>query len=76
MLEQAIIMLCGVASIWLSQSASLAQRRWAPIIGLLAQPFWLYASIKAEQWGIAALSLVYAAGWMRGIHTYWIVRAA
>ncbi len=26
--------------------------------------------------GIAALSLVYAAGWARGIRTYWIRRAS
>lgn len=76
MIEQIVIAVCGVLSIWMSQSTSLAQRRWAPIIGLIAQPAWLYASIKAEQWGIAALSLVYAAGWARGIRTYWIVRAA
>lgn len=76
MIEQTAIAVCGVLSIFMSQSASVAQRRWAPIIGLVAQPAWLYASITAEQWGIAALSLVYAAGWARGIHTYWIARAA
>lgn len=29
--------------------------------------------MTAEQWGIAALSLVYAAGWARGIRTYWMI---
>lgn len=76
MLEQLVIAVCGIASIWLSNAPSAEQRRWAPIIGLVAQPAWLYASIIAEQWGIAALSFVYAAGWARGIRTYWFARAA
>ena len=76
MLEQAVIMLCGVSSLWLSQSPNFGARRWAPVIGLIAQPAWLYASIIAEQWGIAALSFVYAAGWIRGLRTYWFARAA
>ncbi len=71
MIEQVAIAICGVASIWLSQSPSFAQRRWAPVIGIIAQPFWCYAAWKAEQWGIFALSLVYAAGWVRGLRTYW-----
>ena len=76
MIEQIVIALCGVSSLWLSQSPEFNARRWAPIIGLIAQPAWLYASITAEQWGIAALSLVYAAGWARGLRTYWWRAAA
>lgn len=76
MIEQIVIALCGVSSLWLSQSPEFNARRWAPIIGLAAQPAWLYASVIAEQWGIAALSLVYAAGWARGLRTYWFARAA
>ncbi len=71
MIEQTIIVLCGIASIWMSQSPAFDSRRWAPVIGLAAQPFWMYACVKAEQWGIAALTLVYAAGWIRGLRTYW-----
>lgn len=76
MIDQVVIALCGVSSLWLSQSPEFNARRWAPIIGLVAQPAWLYASIAAEQWGIAALSFVYAAGWIRGLRTYWSARAA
>lgn len=72
MIDQIVIAACGVSSLWLSQSPETGARRWAPVIGLAAQPAWLYASIAAEQWGIAALSLVYAAGWARGIRTYWL----
>ncbi len=76
MIEQVVIAVFGVASIWLSQAASIEQRKWAPVVGLVAQPFWLVATLAAEQWGIAALTVVYAFGWARGIHTYWIKGAA
>ncbi|MEP7367728.1 MAG: hypothetical protein ABI972_31090 [Acidobacteriota bacterium] len=71
MIEQAIIAICGVLSVFMSQSPNFDARKWAPIVGLVAQPFWLFASWKAEQYGIFLLSFVYAAGWMRGIRTYW-----
>jgi hypothetical protein len=71
MIEQIIIAICGASSIWLSQSISFTQRKWAPVIGIIAQPFWLYATWQSEQWGMFALSILYAAGWARGIRTYW-----
>jgi hypothetical protein len=74
MIEQAVIVACGMASVWLSQDPLLERRRWACIVGLCAQPFWLYATWKAEQWGIFLLTFIYAAGWLRGIRTYWLVR--
>ena len=76
MIVQLVIAVCGITSIWLSQSASYQQRKWAPVVGLAAQPFWLIATLSAEQYGIAALTIVYTAGWARGLHTYWIARPA
>lgn len=75
MLVQIVIGICGITSIWLSQSASYQQRKWAPVVGLTAQPFWLIATLSAEQWGIAALTLIYTIGWARGLRTYWFARA-
>ena len=76
MTEQIIIAVCGIASVWLSQSPAASSRRWAPVIGIAAQPAWLWASYQAAQWGIFALSIVYAIGWARGINTYWLKGAA
>jgi hypothetical protein len=72
MIEQAIIAICGISSVWLSQDRRDSVRRWACIIGFVAQPFWLYAAWKASQWGIFALAFVYAAGWARGIWNFWV----
>ena len=71
MIAQVVIAVCGVASIWLSQSPNERSRKWAPVIGLLAQPAWLGVTWESGQWGMFALSLVYTAGWARGIFTYW-----
>lgn len=72
MIEQAVIGVCGMASVWLSQDSRRSWQRWACIFGLVAQPFWLYATWSAGQWGIFLLTFVYAAGWARGVRTYWL----
>lgn len=76
MIEQIGIALCGVTAVFLSQDTRESWRRWACIFGLASQPFWFYATWKAQQWGIFALCVLYAFSWLRGLHTYWIKKAA
>lgn len=71
MSEQIAIALLCVTAVFLSQDALESRRRWAPIFGLLGQPFWFYATWKAEQWGIFALCFLYTFSWARGLWTYW-----
>jgi hypothetical protein len=75
-IEQLIIGVCGIASVWLVNDPREHWRRWACVIGLAAQPFLMFATFKAAQWGIFALSFVYAIGWLRGVRHYWIRSAA
>lgn len=72
MIDQLIIGICGLTSVYLSQDPRRHWARWACIFGIAAQPAWMYATFVAEQWGIFMLSFVYLAGWMRGIRTYWM----
>ena len=72
MIEQTVIAVCGIASVWLSQSTNFKTARWACIFGLAAQPAWLYTTWAAQQWGIFALSAVYTVGWLRGVRIYWL----
>lgn len=72
MIDQIIIGICGMASIWLANNPQPNWRRWACIIGLAAQPAWMYSSWTAGQFGIFALSFIYAAGWIRGIWHSWV----
>ena len=72
MIDQIGIALFGVSAVFLSQDARESWRRWACLCGLAGQPFWFYATYRAEQWGIFLLCFVYAYSWARGIRTYWI----
>lgn len=74
MIDQIVIGVCGIASCWLSQDRRPEVQRWACIFGIVAQPAWLYSSWNAGQWGIFVLSLVYAAGWIRGFINFWVKR--
>lgn len=67
MIEQIIIGVCGISSVWLTNDPRANYRRWACVVGLIAQPSWIYSTWKAEQWGVFILAFVYTAGWPRGI---------
>lgn len=71
-IDQVAIAVLGAAAAWLSQAHAESFRRWACISGMLGQPFWFYASWKAEQWGIFAVSVLYALAWMKGLWIHWI----
>lgn len=72
MIEQVIIAVCGITTVYLSQDKRHAVRKWACIVGMFAQPFWLYATWQAGQWGIFALAIFYFAGWARGFKNFWL----
>ena len=70
-MEQIGIGLFGVLAIWLSQDERESIRRWACISGMAAQPFWLWTTIKHEQWVVLALCFLYTWSWFKGVRTYW-----
>lgn len=71
-MDQLGIALFGVAAIWLSQSKALSTQRYACIFGLIAQPFWFYATWRASQFGMFALCFLYTTAWFRGFWTHWV----
>ena len=71
-IDQIAIAVLGAGAAWLSQARAESFRRWACVFGMLGQPFWFYASWQAGQWGIFAVSVLYALAWMKGVWTYWI----
>lgn len=72
MIEQLVIALTGVPAVFLSQSKLLERQRWACVVGLLGQPFWFIVTVRAEQWGMVALCVVYTCAWARGFWNYWV----
>lgn len=76
MITQIGIALFGLIALALAQSQSAARRRYAPIFGLAAQPFWVASALVSEQWGILILTLLYSAIWLRWAWTQWVSRTA
>lgn len=74
MIEQIMLGVLGVTAVFLSQDVNMNRRRYACLFGLAAQPFWFYATWKAHQWGIFALSFVYALCWIKGFANHWLGR--
>lgn len=70
-LAQIGIMVFGCLSIWFV-SRREHWRRWGYIFGMCGQPFWIFTTLYHEQWGIAAVTLIYAYSWGQGIWFYWI----
>ena len=70
--EQITILRSGAIAIVLTQLPSPRAQRWAPLVGIVGQPFWLHASWHAGQWGMFAMSVVYTLAWLVGIWTKWI----
>lgn len=66
---QIIIAISGGLAIWLTQTKNF--QRFAPIIGLIGQPFWFYSAFVTEQWGIFALTAFYTIAWFKGLKLHW-----
>jgi len=73
MIQAAILILSGLA-FWMS--TAVKPHRGGYIIGMLAQPLWIYDTWQHGQWGMFLLSLCfffgYARGWWR--QTYWATK--
>lgn len=72
MIEQIMIGLTGAIAVLLSQQQSISLKRYACFFGIAGQPFWFYATYKAQQWGIFGLSFLYAYAWLLGLYNNWI----
>lgn len=70
--EQIGIALTGAVAVWLSQDKREGWRKYACILGLIGQPFWFYATWKAEQWGMFGLCFMYTWGWFKGFRNHWL----
>lgn len=46
-------------------------RRWGYIVGLASEPFWFWASISTEQWGVFGGCVVWTVIWGLGVWNHW-----
>lgn len=66
-MTQAILAITGLAALWMALGTSPRQRRWAPVVGLVGQPAWLWYAWSAGAWGLFVLSVAYALVYARGV---------
>jgi len=71
-IDQIAFALPAVLAVWLSQSRSVALRRWACLLGLGCMPYWIYVALLAGQWGMLALAGAFALGWLKGLWVHWL----
>jgi hypothetical protein len=73
-INQISIALFGLTAIALTQVPRPEQhriRRWAPVFGLISQPFWIYETFQAAQPGMLILSICYTVAWGYGLFMQW-----
>ena len=70
-MSQFFIALFGLTAMAFALGHNVTRRRWAPILGLCAQPFWFYATWQAQQLGIFVLCIAYTMVYINGIRLHW-----
>lgn len=68
---QLAIAVFGLTSMWMALGNSAPLRKWAPVLGLLGQPFWFMATVPTQQWGMVALCVAYTLVYLNGIRVQW-----
>lgn len=65
-MSQALLLLLSGLAGYLATRRTPTHRAWGCVLGLLAQPLWLWSSWQAGQWGVFVLSLGYTYSWATG----------
>jgi hypothetical protein len=47
-------------------------KKWAPVLGAISEPFWVFTLIFHGQWIAVLVKLFYTYSWITGINNYWI----
>ena len=68
---QLAIAVMTLAALWLITSTS-PMARWGHVIGLLSQPLYMAATLRARQWGMFAVAVMLCGVWARGIANYFL----
>lgn len=69
---QFFIAVFGSLAILLTQVPHAGCKKYAPLIGLIGQPFFHYDSFIDQKWGMFFLSIVVSLSWLYGMYVSWI----
>jgi hypothetical protein len=61
----------GLSALYMATGNNPRARRYAPIVGLMGQPAWLYFAYEVSAWGLMLLSLAYTLVYIRGAVLQW-----
>ena len=61
----------GLTALCFAMSLNPILRKWAPVLGLLGQPFWFIATIGSKQWGMVVLCVAYTLVYLNGLRIQW-----
>lgn len=70
-LVQTALAMFGLTAMTLAMGHSARGRKWAPLIGLAGQPFWIVFAIQVEAWGLIPLATAYSVVYARGAWVQW-----
>lgn len=70
-MTQLFIALFGLTAMALALGSNPTGRKWAPVVGLAAQPWWFMATVPTEQYGMVALCVAYTAVYLRAAWVNW-----
>lgn len=72
MFSQILLAILSILAIALTQLTDDPRiTRWAPVLGLASQPFWLHAGLTAQQYGNLTVTFVVTLVWCAGIYRAW-----
>lgn len=73
-MEQFLLALFTISSMWLTQDKDQNVARYACIVGMCAQPFWFYSVFSKSEidWGVFAVCCFCTFTWFRGIVNNWL----
>lgn len=69
---QTIILISGVICVYLTQQPNLTLKRYAPIVGIVTTPFWMYSSYSSKQWGVLTLNIFIGIIYIYGFYNSWV----
>jgi hypothetical protein len=68
---QFALALFGLTAMTMAMGRSARGRKWAPLIGLAGQPFWMVFAWQVDAWGLMALATAYSIVYARGAWLQW-----
>lgn len=71
MIVQLCIAIFGLSALWMAMGQNPRLRKWAPVLGLLGQPFWFMATVPSGNWGMVALCVAYTLVYVQGVRVQW-----